>query len=135
MNLEMYRGTGCNQDSDSTNSMSSISNECNSLVSEGSLGTRESVAAAGGTETLPCGVKEFFPTTVTAELEDVKEKEKPTGGTGFHWTLGNWTSTNQAARRRNTTGTTVRVDLASPEDISLDTDSTRVVFTNVGTNV
>lgn len=38
------------------------------------------------------------------------------------------------ARRRNNSGT-VRVDLASPEDISLDTDSSRVVFSQYGTTV
>ncbi|KAK6642922.1 hypothetical protein RUM43_004424 [Polyplax serrata] len=38
------------------------------------------------------------------------------------------------ARKRNNSGT-VRVDLASPEDISLDTDSSRVVFSQYGTTV
>ncbi|EEB13018.1 conserved hypothetical protein [Pediculus humanus corporis] len=38
------------------------------------------------------------------------------------------------ARRKNNSGT-VRVDLASPEDISLDTDSSRVVFSQYGTTV
>ncbi|KAL0279520.1 UNVERIFIED_CONTAM: hypothetical protein PYX00_001058 [Menopon gallinae] len=38
------------------------------------------------------------------------------------------------SRRRNNSGS-VRVDLASPEDISLDTDSSRVVFSQYGTTV
>lgn len=38
------------------------------------------------------------------------------------------------SRRRSNSGS-VRVDLASPEDISLDTDSSRVVFSQYGTTV
>jgi hypothetical protein len=38
------------------------------------------------------------------------------------------------ARRRNNSGS-VRVDLASPEDVTLDTDATRVVFSSYGTTV
>lgn len=49
-----------------------------------------------------------------------------------HWTLSNLNGNNQLNRRRNNSSSnnteTVRVDLASPEDISLDTDSSRVVF-------
>lgn len=59
-------------------------------------------------------------------------EDQPQHPTTFHWTLSSW-GANQAARRRN--NSTVRVDLASPEDISLDTDSSRCVFTTYGTTV
>lgn len=49
----------------------------------------------------------------------------------FNWRQSEWVN---PTRRRRDSGT-VRVDLASPEDVSLDTDSTRVVFSNYGTTV
>lgn len=102
--------------------------------SQSSYGTRESVAAAGGTETLPCGgvvgIENANGTnqrTVSTTVNDNQQQPKT-----FQWTLSNWGAA-QAARRRNNS---VRVDLASPEDISLDTDtSSRVVFTAYGTTV
>ncbi|CAH0564403.1 unnamed protein product [Brassicogethes aeneus] len=45
------------------------------------------------------------------------------------WTLSNW-----GQRKRNNSGS-IRVDLASPEDVTLDSDSTRVVFSTYGTTV
>lgn len=45
----------------------------------------------------------------------------------YHWTLSNW-----GHRKRNNSGS-VRVDLASPEDVTLDSD--RVVFSTYGTTV
>lgn len=47
----------------------------------------------------------------------------------YQWTLSNW-----GQRKRNNSGS-VRVDLASPEDVTLDSDSTRVVFSTYGTTV
>ncbi|KAH1016914.1 hypothetical protein HUJ04_008066 [Dendroctonus ponderosae] len=47
----------------------------------------------------------------------------------YQWTLSNW-----GQRKRNNSGS-VRVDLASPEDVTLDSDSTRVVFSAYGTTV
>lgn len=47
----------------------------------------------------------------------------------YQWTLSNW-----GQRKRNNSGS-VRVDLASPEDVTLDSDSTRVVFNTYGTTV
>lgn len=102
--------------------------------SQSSYGTRESVAAAAGnnTETLPCGVLASEVTNnqrVETTVNDNQQQPKT-----FQWTLSNWGAA-QAARRRNNSGT-VRVDLASPEDISLDTDtSSRVVFSAYGTTV
>lgn len=96
--------------------MDSTSNESHS--SSGTRGSIEEVA--NGTETLPCGNREVS-TTVTQS----NQEQTP----GFHWTLSNL----QTARRNNAGN--VRVDLASPEDISLDTDSSRVVFSAYGTTV
>ncbi|XP_059610904.1 uncharacterized protein LOC132257878 isoform X1 [Phlebotomus argentipes] len=97
-----------------------------SQTSEDSNESRESIAAVTGaalgtTETLPCGT-----TAVQTTQSD---------NNCFHWTLSNWGAA-QAAKRRNTSGT-VRVDLASPEDISLDTDSSRAMYSGgaYGTNV
>lgn len=98
--------------------------------SDSSYGTRDSVAAAGGTETLPCGggMTTDVVTTQLALSTTVSDNQQKT----FHWTLSNY---SQANRRRNNSGT-VRVDLASPEDISLDTDnSSRAAFTPYGTTV
>lgn len=50
---------------------------------------------------------------------------------GFNWRQGEW---GNATRRKRNSGT-VRVDLASPEDVTLDTDSSRVVFSSYGTTV
>ncbi|XP_043281762.1 uncharacterized protein [Venturia canescens] len=53
------------------------------------------------------------------DTEDtVEEKE----GETYHWTLSNWGG--GMARRRNNSGS-IKVDLASPEDVTLDTDTTR----------
>lgn len=103
--------------------------------SQSSYGTRESVAAAGGTETLPMGGTGIITDgnivgqrTVSTTVNDNQQQKT------FQWTLSNWGAA-QAARRRNNSGT-VRVDLASPEDISLDTDnSSKVVFSAYGTTV
>ncbi|XP_014234034.1 uncharacterized protein LOC106657177 isoform X1 [Trichogramma pretiosum] len=62
----------------------------------------------------------------TADADNEKETET------YHWTLSNWGG--GMARRRNNSGS-VKVDLASPEDVTLDTDSTRVMFSNYGTTV
>ncbi|XP_014217676.1 uncharacterized protein LOC106646149 isoform X2 [Copidosoma floridanum] len=59
---------------------------------------------------------------------DPDEKETET----YHWTLSNWGG--GMARRRNNSGS-IKVDLASPEDVTLDTDSTRVMFSTYGTTV
>lgn len=99
--------------------MDSTSNESHSSGT-----THDSLAAAGGTETLPCGNREVSTTVTQSNNEH---------SSSFHWTLSNW-GASQATRRRIVSGT-VRVDLASPEDISLDTDSSRVVFSAYGTTV
>lgn len=99
-----------------------------SLGSQSSSDTHDSITAAGGTETLQCGNREVQPTLPTPP------NQPTTASSGYHWTLSNW-GAQQATRRRNNSNT-VRVDLASPEDISLDTDnSTRVVFSAYGTTV
>lgn len=100
--------------------------------SQTSYGSRESIAAAGGTETLPLGGISVMDGGIqTAVSTTVNDNQQPKI---FQWTLSNWSSA-QAARRRNNSGN-VRVDLASPEDISLDTEnSQRVAFTPYGTTV
>lgn len=110
-----------------------------SIESQSSADTRDSMSGLNGTETLPCGNREVQPmATATTPLQQTQavttpqSSDQPQSG-GYHWTLSNW-SAMQATRRRNNS-TTVRVDLASPEDISLDTDSTRVVFSAYGTTV
>lgn len=54
------------------------------------------------------------------------------GNEAYHWTLSNWGG--GMTRRRNNSGS-IKVDLASPEDITLDTDTTRVMFNAYGTTV
>lgn len=68
---------------------------------------------------LPSAPPQTSPPPVTAETQ------------AFNWRQGEWA--NPTRRKRNSG--TVRVDLASPEDVSLDTDSTRVVFSSYGTTV
>jgi hypothetical protein len=65
-------------------------------------------------------------------IGDGGEREGETEGESFRWTHMEWGEAT--ARRRNNSGT-VRVDLASPEDVTLDTDATRVVFSSYGTTV
>lgn len=88
---------------------------------------KKSIAIGGDAETLPCGVA-----VSDVVVKESNSNKNPSSQT-FHWTLSNWGPTQ--THRRNDSGT-VRVDLASPEDISLDTDnSSRVVFSSYGTNV
>lgn len=135
-----YRGGGSGGLTGAESSIDSLDDEdddddlSTNQHSPSSFGTRESVAAAGGTETLPCGStgmnqnRATSPSQVAVSSTVDENNQQKT----FHWTLSNYA---QATRRRNNAGT-VRVDLASPEDISLDTDnSARVVFTPYGTTV
>lgn len=70
----------------------------------------------------------------SSSLNSLQNNQANTATTpsSVHWTLSNLNGNNQLNRRRNNSSSnnteTVRVDLASPEDISLDTDSSRVVF-------
>lgn len=73
---------------------------------------------AGGAETIQCHA-------ATSDIVNSLNHEK-----SFQWTLSNW-GASQSQRNNK-----IRVDLASPEDISLDTDnSSRVVFNAFGTTV
>lgn len=102
--------------------------------------SRESV---DGTETLPCTNRSMGITQITItpnNTEDIVESLNagvvsgrvisqsvssnsitPTNSS-YHWTLSNLESTSEFSRRRNngSNNETVRVDLASPEDISMD---------------
>lgn len=106
-----------------------------SIESQSSGDTRESVSAVNGNETLPCGNRDAQPLSHNTTVNDtnVTPQTTDTPAAGYHWTLNNW-GVAQMSRNRNNSAT-VRVDLASPEDISLDTDSTRVVFSAYGTTV
>ena len=64
------------------------------------------------------------------ETQESGNEEKE--GETYHWTLSNWGA--GMARRRKNSGS-VKVDLASPEDVTLDTDTTRVMFSTYGTTV
>ncbi|XP_060522143.1 uncharacterized protein LOC132699446 isoform X2 [Cylas formicarius] len=64
----------------------------------------------------------------TLDRVDESNQSQSTDGV-YQWTLSNW-----GQRKRNNSGS-VRVDLASPEDVTLDSDSTRVVFSTYGTTV
>ncbi|XP_046659884.1 uncharacterized protein LOC124353884 isoform X2 [Homalodisca vitripennis] len=74
---------------------------------------------------------EDTPLPVPQPLPSAPPPPATTAETGFNWRQGEWA--NPTRRKRNSG--TVRVDLASPEDVSLDTDSTRVVFSSYGTTV
>lgn len=65
----------------------------------------------------------------TAETPNIGVDESNRNSTEgvYQWTLSNW-----GHRKRNNSGS-VRVDLASPEDVTLDSD--RVVFSTYGTTV
>ncbi|SPP84378.1 uncharacterized protein LOC117586652 isoform X1 [Drosophila guanche] len=116
-----YRGAVIESSNDSLDSSSSIGS-----TRDSGSGSVSGSALGNGTETLPCGNREVC-TQVKVDAEP------PSGSSGFHWTLSNWGAAQTARRRTNSN---VRVDLASPEDISLDTDSSRAVFNNAyGTTV
>ena len=63
--------------------------------------------------------------SVASQSEDKSSHES--AEESYRWRHTEW-------RHRNNSGS-VRVDLASPEDVTLDTDATRVVFSSYGTTV
>ncbi|XP_075230474.1 uncharacterized protein LOC142329675 isoform X3 [Lycorma delicatula] len=77
------------------------------------------------------------PPASTMEIVNGQEQPRPQQQrshqppTGFNWRQGEW---GNATRHKRNSGT-VHVDLASPEDVTLDTDSTRVIFSSYGTTV
>lgn len=75
-------------------------------------------------------VEQENPSTSYSHETQPEHKKKPlpcNTEQSFHWTLSNWEQCNKS---------TIRVDLASPEDISLDTDnSSKVVLNTLGTTV
>lgn len=137
-----YRGAVTESSNDSLASSSSIGS-----TRESASGTGSGSGIGNGTETLPCVNREvkqenfmvyqklfhiyIFPFNFQV-CTQVKVAEEQPPSSGFHWTLSNWGAAQTARRRTNSN---VRVDLASPEDISLDTDSSRAVFNPYGTTV
>ncbi|KAK7794593.1 hypothetical protein R5R35_003607 [Gryllus longicercus] len=67
--------------------------------------------------------------SVSAAAPDGQEPERQES---YNWHPTDWNG--GMTRKRNNSGS-VRVDLASPEDVTLDTDSTRVMFSTYGTTV
>lgn len=150
-----YRGGGIGIDS-----------SMDSLGTQSSGDTKDSIDIVGGTETLPCTNRSILPNPQTQQPQQTTQinitsntqhqeiltenltrshsnsisslhsnnqnNNSATTPSSYHWTLSNLNGNNQLGRRRNNSNSnnteTVRVDLASPEDISLDTDSSRVVF-------
>uniref|UniRef100_A0A6P7GE45 Uncharacterized protein LOC114337028 n=1 Tax=Diabrotica virgifera virgifera TaxID=50390 RepID=A0A6P7GE45_DIAVI len=66
----------------------------------------------------------------TLDSQPIEESTNESTDGVYRWTLSNW----GGGRKRQNSGS-VRVDLASPEDVTLDSDSTRVVFCTYGTTV
>lgn len=75
-----------------------------------------------------CGTMSSSSGTLDSPPTRVDETNQSNEGV-YQWTLSNW-----GQRKRNNSGS-VKVDLASPEDVTLDSDSTRVVFSTYGTTV
>uniref|UniRef100_A0A8D9AV68 Uncharacterized protein n=1 Tax=Cacopsylla melanoneura TaxID=428564 RepID=A0A8D9AV68_9HEMI len=65
-------------------------------------------------------------------MDSVESQSSIASSSTFNWRQGEW---NSATRRKLRSTNVVRVDLASPEDVTLDTDSSRVVFSTYGTTV
>ncbi|KAI8129847.1 hypothetical protein CVS40_1285 [Lucilia cuprina] len=120
--VSRYRGAVTESSNDSLASSSSLGSTRESGGS--ATGSGSGIANGNNTETLPCVNREV--------CTQVKVAEEQPPSSGFHWTLSNWGAAQTARRRTNSN---VRVDLASPEDISLDTDSSRAVFNPYGTTV
>lgn len=146
-----------------------IDSSMDSLGSQSSRDTKDSIDIVGGSETLPCTNRSIMPniqqTQITITTNSTQEildetlnrnlnlslinrshssslnslhsngnQNSAATPTSYHWTLSNLNGNNQNRRRinsgsnNNNNTETIRVDLASPEDISLETDSSRVVF-------
>lgn len=83
----------------------------------------ETASSSSDTLDSPCNDRKM-------SIDENQSNRNSTGDGGvYQWTLSNW-----GQRKRNNSGS-VRVDLASPEDVTLDSDSTRVVFSTYGTTV
>lgn len=117
--------------------------------------SRESV---DGTETLPCTNRSLVITQITITPNNAQEIAEsinsgiPVGShishsassnsitptnTSYHWTLSNLESAAEFSRRRNNSNSNevVRVDLASPEDISMDEQRVVLSSSAYGTTV
>lgn len=116
--------------------------DSSSSSSGGEMKDVDSRESVDGTETLPCTNRSLGITQITITPNNAEEivESIATGvgsrvishsassnsitptNTSYHWTLSNLESTSEYNRRRNhnSNNETVRVDLASPEDISMD---------------
>lgn len=140
-----FRGGAAESSIDSLDSQSQTSGDTRD--SNDILGSND----IGCTDTLPCVNREVTipntqtnatlamittpgSTTTTTDNQSVGAQSNHGSSSSYHWTLSSLAG-NRRNRNSNNNTETVRVDLASPEDISLDTDSTRVVFSAYGTTV
>lgn len=125
--VSRFRG-GAEQSTDCQSSQDSIASQ----TSDGSRFTSNDSLneMAGTSETLPCGI--------SRDSQQPRVDLSALGTTRtVRWTLNNNDSTSSAPSQgndivlrfsdNNASGGSVRVDLASPEDISLGTDSSRAV--------
>lgn len=145
--VQRFRG-GTDRDRGGYSSVESIASRGTSYDSQLSPNDSLDGGMAGTSETLPCGVDRMATgARETLELDG--------GDKTIQWTLGNWAGSSSTGQQHqpvvsrsgqqnpvNSTvlsftnngnansNNTVRVDLASPEDISLDTDSSRAVYGN-----
>jgi hypothetical protein len=140
-----YRG------SDATGISSNDSLDSTSVSSGGEIKDMCSRESVDGAETLPCTNRSLLPmaqiTITSNNVQEIAESINSGGignlishsnsshsitptNTSFHWTLRTLESTDFNRRRNNSSSVneTVRVDLASPEDISMDEQ--RVVLSN-----
>lgn len=101
-------------DNDDEDNETSDRDEDMSLMSD-----KKAMANGGDAETLPCGVS-----ASDVVVKDSNSDKNPPQT--FYWTLSNWGSTH-------TDSNTVRVDLASPEDITISEDNMKI--SSYGTNV
>lgn len=104
-----------------------MATECVSRYRGGGDSSFDSVASQSSVS-IETGLDKENETTQETAAAGNTEKEDET----YHWTLSNWGG--GMARRRNNSGS-IKVDLASPEDVTLDTDTTRVMFNTYGTTV
>lgn len=143
-----YRGSETTGIESSNDSLDSVSSTSGGEIKD--IDSRESV---DGTETLPCTNRAQI-TITSNNVQEIAESITSIGNIGnfmshsnssnsitptnasYHWTLSNLESSSSAARRNNINNSNgneqVRVDLASPEDISMD-EQRVVCVSNSGT--
>lgn len=137
-NASRYRGGPIDSSFDSAASRSSLSSD----------GSRPAIGEALSDERSSTSIITFRRDTLLASEENEKRSERRAeqehessasgpsrGGEGsenFNWRPTDWAG---VMRRKRKNSGSVRVDLASPEDVTLDAEGTCVVFSSYGTTV